>query len=61
MSVSDAEKYISEGQFGETNMLPKIEAAIEFLKSNPEGTVLITSLSEVANALKGKAGTCITA
>ncbi|WP_026495835.1 carbamate kinase [Butyrivibrio sp. WCD3002] len=61
MTVSDAEKYISEGQFGETNMLPKIEAAIEFLKSNPEGTVLITSLSEVANALKGKAGTCITA
>jgi carbamate kinase len=42
-------------------MLPKIEAAIEFLTANPEGSVLITSLSSVEDALKGKSGTLITA
>ncbi len=61
MNVSTAEQYIRDGQFGATNMLPKIEAAIEFLKENPSGSVLITSLSEVTAALKGKGGTVITA
>ncbi|WP_026509105.1 MULTISPECIES: carbamate kinase [unclassified Butyrivibrio] len=61
MNVATATEYIRDGQFGATNMLPKIEAAIEFLKKNPSGSVLITSLSEVSAALKGKAGTFITA
>lgn len=61
MNVEAAEQYIREGHFGETNMLPKIEAAISFLKANPAGSVLITSLAEVSNALKGKGGTTITA
>ncbi len=61
MNVSTAENYIREGQFGATDMLPKIEAATQFLKENPSGSVLITSLSEVSDALKGKAGTFITA
>ena len=61
MNVSTAEQYVREGQFGATDMLPKIEAAIEFLKENPSGSVLITSLAEVQAALKGKAGTFITA
>ncbi|WP_026528324.1 carbamate kinase [Butyrivibrio sp. VCD2006] len=61
MNVSTAEQYIREGHFGATDMLPKIEAAIEFLKKNPSGSVLITSLAEVSTALKGKAGTFITA
>ncbi|MCR5670869.1 MAG: carbamate kinase [Butyrivibrio sp.] len=61
MDTALAEKYISEGEFGEVDMLPKIEAAVEFLKANPQGSVLITSLSEVSEALKGKAGTLITA
>ena len=34
MSVSEAKAYIEAGEFGETDMLPKIEAAIEFLESN---------------------------
>ena len=60
MTVAEARKYIAEGEFGEVDMLPKIEAAIEFLESNHEGSVLITSISSVADALKGKAGTFIT-
>jgi carbamate kinase len=61
MTVADAQKYIEEGEFGEVDMLPKIEAAIEFLKSNPAGQVLITSISTVGDAIKGKAGTVIVA
>ncbi len=61
MNVSAAEQYVRDGQFGATDMLPKVEAAMEFLKENPAGSVLITSLSEVSDALKGKAGTFVTA
>ncbi|RKM55179.1 carbamate kinase [Butyrivibrio sp. X503] len=60
MSVADAKKYIEAGEFGEVDMLPKIEAAIEFLESNHNGSVLITSIAAVDDALKGKAGTFIT-
>lgn len=42
-------------------MLPKIEAAITYLEENPLGKVLITSLGDVKEALKGKSGTIITA
>lgn len=61
LTVADAKKMIEEGQFGEGTMLPKIEAAISYLSVNPKGSVLITSLDAVTNALKGKAGTVITA
>ena len=42
-------------------MLPKIEAAIAYLAKKPDGQVLITSLAQTNNALKGKTGTIITA
>lgn len=42
-------------------MLPKIEAAITYLEENPHGKVLITSLGDVKEALKGRSGTVITA
>ena len=61
MTVADAGKYIEEGEFGEVDMLPKIEAAIEFLTANPSGEVLITSISTVSDAIKGKSGTVIVA
>ena len=60
MNVKEAKEYIEAGEFGEVDMLPKIQAAIEFLESNHDGSVLITSLASVADALKGKAGTFIT-
>ena len=61
MTVADAEKYIADKQFGEGTMLPKIEAAITYLKAVPSGSVLITSLQNVKDAVKGKTGTVITA
>lgn len=61
MTAAEASSLISSGEFEEGTMLPKIEAAISYLSKNPEGKVLITSLSAVSAALKGKAGTLITA
>ena len=60
MNVATAKEYIEAGEFGEVDMLPKIKAAIEFLEANHSGSVLITSLSSVSDALKGKDGTFIT-
>lgn len=60
LTMAEAEKMIGAGEFEEGTMLPKIEAAITYLSANPKGSVLITSLDTVAEALKGKAGTVIT-
>ena len=61
MTVAEAESYIEEGQFESGTMLPKIEAAVAYLKEVPGGSVLITSIHNVKDAVKGKAGTVITA
>lgn len=60
MTVAEAKTYIKENQFGETDMLPKIEAAITYLETVPNGKVLITSISKTQDAIKGKTGTVIT-
>ena len=61
LTTSDAKKYIEEGQFGETDMLPKIMAAISYLEAVPTGRVVITSLNKTADAVNEKVGTVITA
>ncbi|NBJ92752.1 carbamate kinase [bacterium 1xD42-62] len=61
LTITEAKRMIDEGQFGKGTMLPKIEAAISYLTVNKEGSVLITSLEAAADALKGKAGSLITA
>lgn len=60
LTVSEAEKMIANDEFEKGTMLPKIEAAIAYLTSQHNGSVLITSLEAVGDALKGKAGTLIT-
>lgn len=61
LNVAKAHELIEKGQFQPGTMLPKIEAAITYLTANPEGSVLITSIETVGDALKGRAGTVITA
>ena len=61
MGVAEAKELIANGEFEEGTMLPKIEAAISYLETNPKGSVLITSLDKAADAVKGKSGTVITA
>ena len=61
MNVAEAKNLLADNQFGKGSMLPKIEAAILYLEKVPSGSVLITSLGKVSEAIKGKAGTVITA
>lgn len=61
LTVIEAKKLTEEGQFEKGTMLPKIEAAVSYLEQNPAGRVLITSIAAVAESIKGKNGTVITA
>lgn len=59
MTVEEAKKYIEEKQFGETDMLPKIQAAISFLDKVPTGKVVITSLDRTSDVVNNRVGTVI--
>lgn len=59
LTAAEAEKYIKEGHFAPGSMLPKIQAAVKFVKANPGGKAIITSLYKAVDALEGKAGTII--
>lgn len=61
LTITEAKNDISKGEFEKGTMLPKIEAAISYLEANPAGSVLITSLDAVSDAIWGKSGTIITA
>ena len=61
MTVTQARELMAQGQFEAGTMLPKIEAAIHYLEKVKNGRVLITSLSRALDAVRGKAGTLITA
>lgn len=50
VTVAELKKYISEDQFAPGSMLPKVEAAIEFVENSKNGKAIITSL-ENANKL----------
>ena len=60
MTVSQAKEYIAEGQFGEGDMLPKIQAAIDFIGDSAIKSVLITKLNKDNEHLSGGMGTMIT-
>ncbi|MGC5326404.1 carbamate kinase [Brevibacillus sp. SYSU BS000544] len=49
-----------EGHFAKGTMLPKIEAALQFLENNPQGKAIITSVDNVANIFSSKPGTLVT-
>lgn len=61
LTIAEAKELIEEGHFEAGTMLPKIEASIAYLTQNPSGSVLITSIESVADAIKGRNGTVITA
>jgi carbamate kinase len=56
MSVQDARRYLSEGQFPPGSMGPKVEAAARFIESGGKRAV-IGSLDKVEEMLGGKTGT----
>lgn len=60
MSAAEAKQYIKEGYFAPGSMLPKIEAALNFVESKPGRIAIITSLDKAVDAIEGRAGTAIT-
>ncbi len=59
LSIEEAEKYITDKEFAEGSMLPKVKAAMSFATSKPGRKALITSLEKAADGLAGKTGTWI--
>lgn len=59
MSLEEAEKHIKDEQFAKGSMLPKIEAAMSFIKEEPTSQAIIASLENALQAIKGKTGTII--
>lgn len=60
MTYAEAEKHCKDGQFAPGSMLPKVQAAMKFVKANPDKKAIITSLDKAIDALEGKTGTVIT-
>ena len=58
MTIPEAEEYLAAGHFPPGSMGPKIEAAIHFLKNGGK-KVVIASLDQVLDALRGGAGTTL--
>ncbi len=59
LTPEEAEKYIADGEFAPGSMLPKVEAALEFVKSGEGRKSLITLLEKAKDGIAGKTGTLI--
>ena len=60
MTVAEAKKYMEQGQFGEGDMQPKIQAAIDFIGDSAIRSVLITKLHVDGSQVTPGMGTMIT-
>ncbi len=60
ITADQASRYLAEGHFGSGSMEPKVEAALEFIRSGGKKAA-ITSIAAIAAAVTGEAGTAITA
>ena len=56
VSLEEAARYIIDGQFSTGAMLPKVEAAMQFVGGGGQRAV-ITRVDRIADAVAGKAGT----
>lgn len=59
MSVEEAERFIEEGHFAPGSMLPKVQAALEFVRSGKKRKAVIASLEKASEAVTGDSGTLI--
>lgn len=59
VDVATLKTYVDEGQFSEGSMLPKIEAAMNFIGHHPNREVIITDLDNAFDALEKGTGTHI--
>jgi len=59
MTVAQADRYIAEGHFAKGSMLPKVEAAVGFVKKGKNRKAIIAELNSAGKALHGDSGTQI--
>lgn len=59
VTVSQLNQWIEEEQFAKGSMLPKVEAAINFVESRPGAKAVITSLENVNNFFEGGSATVV--
>ena len=59
LDLSEARRYLDDGQFGAGSMAPKVQAAMNFAASGPGRTAVICSLKNAPLAMKGQSGTVI--
>ncbi len=60
MSLEEAARYVEEGHFAPGSMLPKVQACMKFVRTNPGKKAIITSLDKAVEALNGETGTVVT-
>ena len=60
LSLTQALRYVEEGHFAPGSMLPKVQAAMRFVRANPDKKAIITSLDKAIDALRGETGTVVT-
>jgi len=56
LNIDEGERYLKEGQFSAGSMGPKVEAAVQFIKSGGSRAV-ICSVDSIEEAVAGNAGT----
>ena len=59
LTPEEAEEYMAQGHFAPGSMLPKVQAAVEFARSAPGRSALITLLEKARDGVAGKTGTVI--
>ncbi len=59
MTTREAEEYILQGHFEFASMLPKIQAAIDFIRAGKGRSAIVTTLEKALDSIDGKAGTII--
>ena len=59
LTPDSAARYIEAGEFAPGSMLPKVEAALSFVRSRPGREALITHLEKARDGIAGKTGTRI--
>jgi len=59
MTIEEAKKYMTAGEFAENTMLPKVEASVEFVQNGKGRKAVITSIDTAKEGYLGKTGTVI--
>ena len=59
ISRQELKEYVGQGHFAKGSMLPKVQACLQFLETNPQATAIISSLEKASLAVQEKAGTII--